>query len=241
MHDGPGIRTTVFLKGCCLKCPWCSNPENISYELEEYSLEDKTGTYGKDYSIDELFKILLKDKKFWGKEGGVTFSGGEPFLQSKGLLSMLQRTREEGVHTVIESSLFSRIDNFEELIELIDFFIVDIKILDPKNCYNVLNGDVDVYYKNVESVYNANKLKLFRIPLNYEYTFTAGNREIIKKLLYKYPDVNVQVFAVHNLGERKYQSLGRELWSGREMDEQDMSSFTEELRNEGIKATIIRI
>ena len=79
LHDGPGIRTTIFLKGCNLTCPWCANPENISYNIETY---DKDKTFGYDISLNKLKKEILKDKTFYSlNDGGVTFSGGEPLLQ----------------------------------------------------------------------------------------------------------------------------------------------------------------
>ena len=84
-HDGPGIRTTVFLKGCNLHCPWCANPENISALPQAYERDGRKGLYGKEFSEEELLKEVLKDRRFYEDGGGVTFSGGEPLLQIKAL------------------------------------------------------------------------------------------------------------------------------------------------------------
>ena len=96
LHDGPGIRTTVFFKGCKLKCPWCSNPENISFSIEEkYPDELK----GKEWELDELYCELIKDKTFFDKEGGITFSGGECLWQFENLEPLLNNLiAHRGVH-----------------------------------------------------------------------------------------------------------------------------------------------
>ena len=109
LHDGPGIRTTVFLKGCSLCCPWCSNPENLISTPQPYIKEGLEGTYGKYYTLDELTAECLKDQPFYeGKinnpslwsitdaelieqlPGGVTFSGGEALLQMEALAPVCQ-------------------------------------------------------------------------------------------------------------------------------------------------------
>ena len=89
-HDGPGIRTTVFLKGCSIHCPWCSNPENVRYDIENYQTEYEKGECGRDYEPHSLCKELLKDKKYCGDAGGITFSGGEALVQINELLPVLK-------------------------------------------------------------------------------------------------------------------------------------------------------
>ena len=124
LHDGPGIRTTVFTKGCTLHCPWCSNPENLTPAIQNYVKKDKdghveeTGTYGKWYSPEKLYDEIVKDKIFYGDietdssldfealPGGVTFSGGECLAQIKELEPVLKRLNEEHIHTAVESCLF---------------------------------------------------------------------------------------------------------------------------------------
>ena len=110
VHDGPGIRTTIFLKGCSIRCPWCSNPENLTPYPQEYSIEGIDGVYGEWYETEKLVMECLKDnvyyegkynnKRLWNIKkhediknlpGGVTFSGGEPLLQMESLVTALNR------------------------------------------------------------------------------------------------------------------------------------------------------
>ena len=120
LHDGPGIRTTVFLKGCSLRCPWCSNPENLVGVQQKYIKDGVEGVYGKWYTNDDLYKEIMKDKEFYNVvdspsekisttslllsphlldklPGGVTFSGGECLLWIDKLEEILGRLKEEGI------------------------------------------------------------------------------------------------------------------------------------------------
>lgn len=133
LHDGPGIRTTVFMKGCSLRCPWCSNPENLNSFQEYYIKDGQKGIYGKDYTVAEVFNEVMKDKNFYDCNGGVTFSGGEALLQAEKILPLLQKFKDEGITTAIETCLFVPTKNIELVVPFIDFFYVDMKIMDKKN------------------------------------------------------------------------------------------------------------
>lgn len=141
VHDGPGLRTTVFFKGCPLSCAWCHNPETVSFEPEILNYPEKCigcgmcdkGCFsgakilcGKEYTIDEvLFEILL-DKEYF-TNGGVTFSGGEPLAQADFLSALIDRCRECGIHTAVETSL---IYYNEDIFKKIDLVMADLKIWD---------------------------------------------------------------------------------------------------------------
>ena len=110
LHDGYGIRTTVFLKGCSLRCPWCANPENINMNIEKYveKLNNKEieKNYGFNITIDELYSEIVKDKNFYSNGGGVTFSGGEPILQINELEDLLIKLNNENINITFETALF---------------------------------------------------------------------------------------------------------------------------------------
>ncbi len=186
LHDGPGIRTTVFLKGCSLRCPWCANPENISHNIEKYYKDGKYGEYGKWYSCDELYAELIKDVPFFRESeentalntyritsfrqlkslpGGVTFSGGEPLLQIKKMESLLERLRGENIHLAIETSLFSSKESLNAAIKYIDLFYVDIKLLEANRCLTTIKGDLETYKANLSALLSSGCPIVFRIPV----------------------------------------------------------------------------
>lgn len=240
-HDGPGLRTTVFLKGCNLHCPWCSNPENLNFEMEEYETKEEHGMYGCLYTSEKLVDELIKDMPFWGDDGGVTFSGGEALMQSEALIEVLELLKEKGVHIAIETALFISTVVLEQIIPFIDYFIVDVKIMNPDICKDVLGGNLSVYQNNIELLYRLKKLKLLRVPCCKEYTLTDENKRLLCLFLKKYRDVPVEIFKIHELGESKYKSLSLQMWRGAKVTDKDLIQFSNELIRNGICAEIIQI
>ena len=167
VHDGPGIRTTVFLKGCPLKCAWCHNPECIDFapQLMYYpekcigcGLCDK-GCFsgarvicGKEMSVQEVVKQVLLDKDYYGEEGGVTISGGEPFAQREFLSELIDACKREGIHTAVETSL---IYFDEEIMQKVDLVMADLKIWDNelhKQYTGVENIKIKEHFKKVNEL-----------------------------------------------------------------------------------------
>ena len=139
IHDGPGIRVTFFLKGCPLSCWWCYNPEGILQQPEEVKVIEKVGDMefikfrqaGEYYSVDEVLGILEKERPFLAESGGgVTFSGGEPMLQSEFLLEALKACKGSGYHTAVDTSGYSLPTNYSAIIPYTDLFLFDIEIRD---------------------------------------------------------------------------------------------------------------
>ena len=130
LHDGPGIRTTIFLKGCSLRCPWCANPENIKPYPEKYYKDGIEGIYGKNYTYDEVYNEIIKDRAFYDENGGVTFSGGEALLYVNEILPLLEKLKKERITIAVETCLFIPTENLRRVIPYIDYFYVDMKILD---------------------------------------------------------------------------------------------------------------
>lgn len=210
MNDGPGIRTTVFFKGCNLRCPWCANPENISFGKERYRKENREGIYGVGYGGEALYEELIKDEEFWKYTGGgITFSGGEPLLHLYKVRPMLKRLKERGIHLAAETALQVPAEYLIQVLEWMDYFIADIKILDKQACRMVLGGDTDVYTENLKRLKACGKEMLFRIPCSMEYTAAPENLERICGLLRGFPDVPIEIFGIHGMGKEKYESLGK--------------------------------
>lgn len=209
LHDGPGIRTTVFCKGCSVHCPWCSNPENINPYCEPYIKNSIDGVYGKEYSQDEIFKEVMKDKSFYDDDGGVTFSGGEALLQAKNIYNILKKFKKAGITTAIETSLFAPIENLKCIIPLIDYFYVDIKIMDECKCKEIIRGNLDIFKKNLEFLTTQKKI-IIRIPVIGGFTSDDNNRRLVVEQIEKYKNsiIKVELIKEHNLGESKYISMG---------------------------------
>lgn len=142
VHDGPGIRTTVFLKGCPLRCAWCHNPECIDFKPQTMYYPEKCigcglcekGCFsgakvicGKEMTVEEVVKQVLLDKDYYGDEGGVTISGGEPLAQREFLSALIDACKEQGIHCAIETSLIY----FDaEILGKVDLVMADLKIWD---------------------------------------------------------------------------------------------------------------
>lgn len=212
LHDGSGIRTTVFLKGCPLHCPWCCNPENIHYEIETWRNPEtgETGTYGRDITMDELHSEITKDKAFYLDGGGVTFSGGEPLLQIHGYEPLLKLLKAENIHLAVETSLFVERACVEIALPYFDWWYVDMKLPEPEACREVLGGDAAQYTANLTYLMQSGITPHIRIPCAHGYTDTAENTTALVRWLQKLNLDRIELFGAHDLARDKYRSLNRE-------------------------------
>lgn len=229
LHDGPGIRTTVFLKGCSINCPWCANPECISSQIEN--------EFGKDISLKELEKEILKDKPFYETGGGVTFSGGEPLLQIEKLEPLLKSLKNNEINICFETSLFIPSKYFEIAENYGDEFFVDIKILKEDECKNILNGNINQYLNNL-SLLDLDKTT-FRIPLN-EFTLTKENINLISELLKSFKAKKLEIFKIHNLARKKYEILNKEFYF-KEIQNEEIKEVYEKFKQINPNTKIIEI
>lgn len=250
LHDGPGIRTTIFFKGCALRCPWCSNPENLRLCQENYTKDGIKGTYGLYMSCEDLFGEIVKDKAFYGANiynkkdylsallGGVTFSGGEALLQIEHLIPLLKRLKEEHIHTTVETSLFVEEKNLQIAMKYIDLFYVDIKILEPNACKRVIGGELSLYLKNVDLLMKQRKDTIFRVPIIGNYTDTNMNRGYSIEFIKKYKPLKVELLKEHNLGTSKYITLGLEPPVIEEVLSEYLEEYKEQIIEQGIPCEI---
>lgn len=229
LHDGPGIRTTLFLKGCPVRCPWCSNPENLSPNVQRYIKDGKEGVYGQYYTPEELYAEIIKDRAFYGEElagcnikdfsefkllpGGATFSGGEFLLQLNALLPLFEMLKQEKIHMAAETSLFAPEDTVSKAISYINFFYVDIKILNKAKCSEILLGNSELFLRNLDQLLYSGKPVAIRIPVIGNMTDSDENRRDIIHLINKYARdsranlLKIELIKEHNLGIGKYKSL----------------------------------
>ena len=118
-YDGPGLRLVVFLQGCPFRCLYCANPDTISFDG------------GKPTEIEDIVRMAVNQKPFFGKKGGVTFSGGEPTSQAKELLPLVKRLHEEGINVCIDTNGGVWNPAVEELLKEVDLVLLDVKQINP--------------------------------------------------------------------------------------------------------------
>lgn len=261
LYDGPGIRTTVFLKGCSVHCPWCCNPENISPHIQKYVDSGIHKEWGKWYSSEELLGEILKDRSFYSGDiqqedfhienegdishlpGGVTFSGGEALLQSHALSFVFRKLREHQIHIAVETSLFVPSNYLKEVLDLIDFYYVDLKIIDVKRCHRLLGGNVDWYTTNFENLMESSRPVVVRIPVIAGYTDDEDNicelssflSEVHKK---RNNILRIELLKGHHLGDSKYEKLGQVKPVFQLIDDKEMKWIKEVIEQSGFKAII---
>lgn len=232
LHDGPGIRTTVFLKGCSIRCPWCSNPENINHQIESYVKDGKEGFYGKEYSVDQVLKEVLKDKIFYEDNGGVTFSGGEALLYAKELLPLMQQIKQNNISIAVETCLFVPSAYLEMVIPYVDYFYVDLKVMDKERCSFLLKGNLDLFKSNLAILAKSKKINV-RIPVIYGYTDDEDNIRSIIDVIREYSSSIKKVGLIkgHNLGDNKYISLGKDVPEKAEVSDLFLEEYRKKIIN----------
>lgn len=241
VFDGPGIRTTLFAKGCSIRCPWCSNPENLDYEIQNYRTDGGiVKQFGKDFSVQEVFDICMKDKEFYGEQGGVTASGGEAMLQFEALSELFALLKEQSINCGIETSLYIPKKSLIKMVELLDFAYVDMKIMNLFGAKEKLKADYELYLENLDFLFkNFDRSKvIIRIPVVTGYTDSKENIKTCKELLSKYTPGSCELFSVHNLGAVKYRILGWEYKAFTQVSQEILEYYCEYLSDIGIKVSI---
>ena len=133
IHDGPGIRTIVFLKGCVLRCQWCCNPESQEYKIQTMKTPDGVKTMGRDVTVREMIELVEKDRPYYYRSGGgMTLSGGECLCQPEFARDLLRAAKERGINTAIESMACVPWKNIEMVLPYLDTYLMDIKHTDQE-------------------------------------------------------------------------------------------------------------
>ncbi|MFM2293451.1 MAG: hypothetical protein RIS29_3264 [Bacteroidota bacterium] len=221
VHDGPGIRTTVFLKGCPLRCAWCHNPESMSGDICEVAksvrMGDKTftdvETVGREIAVPELMKELEKEKIFMEESnGGVTFSGGEPMMQSAFLNEALKACKAAGMHTAVDTSGYARWELLAETAQNTDLFLYDLKLMDNALHQQLTGVSNDLILSNLKALSAMGKPIWVRLPMVEDVTFTDENISQTLEYLKSLPNKpqSVDLLPYHNTAAHKYERFGIE-------------------------------
>ena len=215
VEDGPGIRTTVFFKGCNLDCVWCHNPETKSPLPLPRGAAAAEALRGREITAGELCGTLSRDIPFYTRSGGgVTFSGGEPLLQIDFLLECLRLCKGAGVHTAVDTAGDVPYSAFERILPDTDLFLYDIKLLDDASHHHYTgrsNARILGNFRRLHAVCGGENqpgliVRTLLLPgvNDREEDFTAFAR-----WLKDYPRIaRVDVLPYHALGESKYRALG---------------------------------
>ncbi len=237
IYDGDGIRTTVFLKGCPLKCSWCHSPEGQSFKKEFLRSPNGCANCGEclrvgkgkltidsvnacpknlirecgvDYTVDELVKILLKNADVLNNSGGgITFSGGEPLMQWQFLLECLKSLKGK-VNRAIQTTGYCPANAFNQVIKEIDLALYDIKLIDDEAHVKYTGVSNKLILENYKTLINSGIKTITRIPLIPTVTDTESNIEGICKFLTSLSIEKVELLPYNQMAGAKYKLAGRE-------------------------------
>ena len=285
IHDGPGIRTTVFFKGCPLNCWWCHNPEsqnpnpeimffkerctgcgtcvkrcpekaiqlvkgfpvfneskcNLCGKCSDFCLGNARELVGKDITVKNLMKEIIKDEVFYEESnGGVTFSGGEPLMHADYLYNILKICKDKGIHTTVDTSGYASWKQFEKIVDNVDLFLFDIKHM---------NNEKHIKYTGVENVIILENLKklsqrgsniYIRMPLIAGINDDDENIDAAVDFLSNLNLIHVDLLPYHKMGMDKYRRLNIEYkLSGLEKPSDEvMNKISEKFKSAGIKIKI---
>jgi len=220
VHDGPGIRTTVFLKGCPLRCWWCHNPESQSFSSEKIDREDKLGELrmisqqelGKKYSPKQLINELEKDSLFFDESGGgVTFSGGEPMSQIDFLDEALTECKRMEFHTVVDTSAHVSTSSFEKIKDKVNLFLFDLKHMDSSKHKEYIGVGNELILDNLKYLLKAGKKIIIRYPMIPKINDSIDNISSMIGFLRMYaPQVEINILPYHRIGKDKYKRFNIE-------------------------------
>ncbi|MBE7722454.1 MAG: glycyl-radical enzyme activating protein [Lacrimispora celerecrescens] len=286
-HDGPGIRTTVFLKGCPLYCPWCANPETqtsypellyneskcigcrscekgcgtkaITFDdngafhynrnlctdclaCEKNCMQDAIEFYGKDMELDFIMGEVMKDKDYYDNSdgGGITVSGGEPFVQLEGLIAILKASKERGLNTAVETTGNYSLKTLQAAEPYIDHFLYDFKHLDDEVLKRVTGGNGRQIKENLIYLVKMCPDKLtVRMPIIPGFNFDSA---LIKETLLYLRQLgvkNINLLPYHTLGKAKYEKLGRVYqMTGKMLHEEDLEEYHQYALKIGLESRI---
>lgn len=252
LHDGPGIRTTVFMKGCPLRCRWCHNPEGLRAALQLQFFSDKCiscgyckeicvsawsenldmidftkctlckkcidacppsarTVCGREITINDLVCEVMADSAFYTNRGGVTFSGGEPLLQTDFIVEVAKEIKKRGYSVAVDTCGAVEWAEFEKVMPYADLFLYDIKAYSP-DIHKISTGvDNTLIKENLKRLNNTGKEIWIRIPIIPGVNADELEMEKIADFISDFESIShVTLMPYHSLGKNKYETLGYE-------------------------------
>ena len=260
VHDGPGIRTTVFMKGCPLRCKWCHNPEGLSCTPELQFFEDEcigcgacgdrtklsdalhcpSGALkiaGREVCAEEIMREALRDRVFYSDNGGITISGGECLVQADFVAELLSLAKREGLHTAIDTSGCVLWSEIEKTVDLCDLYLYDVKCLNPRLHKEYTGVDNFLILENLKKLSALGKEIWVRIPVIPGFNNDEGKMTEIAEFISSLFSVRqVTLMPYHTLGASKYKTLGLKYPydTNLRISENELERFKEIFRERGL-------
>lgn len=215
-HDGPGVRTIVFLKGCPLRCRWCCNPESQSYEIQQMNQKGVMKTVGRDVTVAEILEEVLRDRPYYRRSGGgLTLSGGESLWQPDFAIALLEAAHQNGINTALETTGFADSEVIERFIPHLDLFLMDIKHINSSKHEQFTSRPNEKILENAKLIAQKAKKLIIRVPVIPGFNDTVAEIADIAAFTSSLPNVNeIHLLPYHRMGMDKYEGLGREYLMG---------------------------
>ena len=242
VHDGPGIRTIVFLKGCALRCKWCCNPESQSFDIQNMNTPNGSKLIGRDVTAGEIIEEVKKDFAFFRRSGGgLTLSGGEMLLQPDFALALLKLAKKSGITTAVESTGYASFETIEKLLPYIDTYLLDIKHFDSDKHKAATGKDNVLILENAVKIAQLAKKCIVRVPTIPGVNDSPEDIRAIARFAKRQMRVEeINLLPYHRLGMDKYEGLGRPYPMGDILPpaEEHMEMLKGICEEEGLKAKI---
>lgn len=201
--DGPGVRFIVFMQGCHMRCRYCHNPD--TWKMDG----------GDEVTADEILKRALRFKPYWGKDGGITISGGEPLLQIDFVIELFKKAKELGINTCIDTAgnPFTKEDpffsKFEELMKYTDLLLLDLKEINPTRHKDLTGFDNSNIIEMAKYLSEINKPVWIRHVLVPEHSDFDEDLDALGDFIDTLSNVDrVEILPYHTLGKFKWENLG---------------------------------
>jgi pyruvate formate lyase activating enzyme len=255
IHDGPGIRTTIFFKGCPLSCQWCHNPESQSYHKEilinqegcslcgqceihcsrgaiqrnkdgifhdeskcnacevcmDHCVNNAREVAGKEYTVPELMREIIKDKAFYQESnGGVTLSGGECMVQIDFVQEVVQECKRQGISVAIDTCGYAPKESFLRIVEDVDLFLYDVKLLDSNLHQQYTGRDNSLILDNLKLLSHQGAVIYLRLPLIEGINTKDEHIQQVLDFIHDLTIDQVSLLPYHHMGKIKYKRLNLE-------------------------------
>lgn len=237
VNDGPGIRTTVFLKGCPLRCAWCHNPEGQRREPQPLTKQGRTEISGYSIDVEALAARIRRDEDiFRDSGGGVTFTGGEPLMQAEFLCEVLDRLTD--IHKAVETCGYASEQTFKRVLERVDYMLFDVKLVDSELHKRWTGVGNELIKANLKTLCESGKPFVARVPLIPGVNDSAENMEATAELLVGAKGLQrVELLRYHKTAGAKYPMVGLDY--APDFDEDAEPEIHDTFTDKGIKLLIL--